>query len=727
MKHKKLQWLTVFPIWIVLFQSCNGEITTSVNLIGGSSPGKNPWIFSIPKGSSASITFGDKGDGDFGEILFRIPVKSLKNYRLFYAGYPNGSTLRFEIRIHGKPPQIIDLQKKPGEAWLEIPPTVFKNLDLGDSVIFAAIDENDQFKGWVGLAVAPKPGVKPGVLAMFWNEWRQPIAIVWVLLIGLLICGPVLFCEGEGEGMIRCSLAMLGIGFWCMLAFYIALWLPGAWQAGVSFLALVFGLVCWISRIGLPWKKPNEFLFSSSKVSLGAVAACCFLFPIISAGPSLQSEDPFPVAQNLYLEMPIDNRIPWILAEACLKDEYRSPLFLDWLGSDRPPLQSGWIILMKPFLGWLPPAAAAFASSYAAQGLWILGAIVMLKGAGFFGSPVKCGLITATLSGLVLLNGIFTWPKLMSGGFLFACAGMIFRQFVRQPAPTPRTLASLACAGLLAGLALQCHGSAAFAILPMAGLLLFRKGWHFETFPRIAQKGLIFGSALIFIQMPWALWQKIGDPPGNRLIKWHLAGCIPIDPRSAGQAILESYQKISPTVYLENKLENVRALFQFPQCSPWLELANRRAAVTADFFGVFPAISWALPSWLGLVFLGLCQSRVRNKMMTVFSQCLGISAWFMLTAIVWIVLMFIPGSTLNHQGPMNLALVGLLLSGVILGSVSPRLWSLAALVQAAGVIWIYGDEISPFQVNFGWSLVLGVMLTIMVWAAVFPIDKKIQA
>ncbi len=408
-----------------------------------------------------------------------------------------------------------------------------------------------------------------------------------------------------------------------------------------------------------------------------------------------------------------------------MADTYQTPLFGDWQGSDRPPLQSGLIILMHPALGWLPPAAAAFASSYAAQGLWILGAMVLLWGVGLCGTSLKCGLVTTAITGLVLLNSIFTWPKLMSSGFLLASAGILLRHLAGSEKPPLKAWGSLVLAGLLAGFAMQCHGSAAFAILPMGVFLLFRKAWNFAGPVLILRNGVAFGACFILLQIPWMLWQKIGDPPGDRLIKWHIGGVIPIDDRRSGQTILESYQNLDWKTFWFNKVQNLDALFtpnNLP-ISPWLALDNFDRSLNADFFGLFPAISWALPAWLALVFLGSHDQAVRRTLLCVFLKFLPVIIWAIFTAAVWIFLMFIPGSTVNHQGPMNLSLIGLLFSGAALGAISPKVWSIAAVFQTTGVLWLYFGSLHGPAGENAWFLAMMACVVMMIIGALLPNAK----
>jgi len=691
-------------IWACMLLVAGNAFPADLPVIrGGHPPAKNVHVAPIKDSASAAISFGEKGDRDKGEILLEIPARDLKDLDFFYSGYPNGKSLRFELRASGKTPVVLDL-KPAREGWLELLLRLPDSWSTVEDLTVMAIDESEEFTGWVGIAASKQQPLP----ARLFTEWRLVLAMIWVLAIGWLVCGPVFL--HQASPLVRVALSILCIGCWSMLAFYIALLLPGEWHHIVLPAASGVGLTSWIFLLVRRSNSSGSIKIPRQQILAFIVAMACFLLPVIIAGPALKGEDPFTPAQTHYRDMPMDNRIPWILANAAMEDTYKSPLFEDWLGSDRPPLQSGLIILMQPALGWLPPAAGAFATSCAAQGFWVLGAMVLLWGLGLTGSVVKCALATAAISGLVLLNGIFTWPKLMSTGYLLASAGLLLCH-LRKKADHQGWWTGIALPGCLAGMSMQCHGSAAFAILPLGAFLLFKTAWVPAGLIGILRNGLIFGSCFLILQIPWSLWQKLGDPPGNRLIKWHIAGVMPVDQRSTGETLKESYNNLTWEIFLKNKNKNLETLFTPPglPITPWLSLEKRDRSLNADFFGVFPAMSWALPSWLALGFLCLYDPDARRKFSKIFRRFLPVLLWLLATAFVWVILMFIPGSTVNHQGPMNLSLLGLLFTGAALGAISPGAWLFATILQLAGVLFVYLDHGFERQTNLLWHVVLVVI------------------
>jgi len=64
---------------------------------------------------------------------------------------------------------------------------------------------------------------------------------------------------------------------------------------------------------------------------------------------------------------------------------------------------------------------------------------------------------------------------------------------------------------------------------------------------------------MLALYLPWMLFQTLIDPPGNRLLKWHLAGVQEVDGRNFLTALRDSYGALSWHDYLQGKLLNIKA------------------------------------------------------------------------------------------------------------------------------------------------------------------------
>ena len=125
-------------------------------------------------------------------------------------------------------------------------------------------------------------------------------------------------------------------------------------------------------------------------------------------------------------------------------------------------------------------------------------------------------LATTFVSGFVILNSFYTWPKLLPVAFLFVLPGYLFTDRFSSVRADWRVGALV---GAAAGFAMLCHGGSAFALLGIALTLLCLR--------RLSSLRFLLAGALVagFLYFPWMLYQKYYDPPGDRLLKMHLISC----------------------------------------------------------------------------------------------------------------------------------------------------------------------------------------------------------
>src|SRR6185436_18513402 len=111
----------------------------------------------------------------------------------------------------------------------------------------------------------------------------------------------------------------------------------------------------------------------------------------------------------------------------------------------------------------------------------------------------------------------------------------------------------LVACSIFAALAWLSHGGAAFSLIALAPWIVARMfrgergGW------------LAAASVFLLLAVPWFAYQRFYDPPGDRLLKWHLAGQEAKDESvGAWQAIRESYRSKTWTEIGAAKTENMR-------------------------------------------------------------------------------------------------------------------------------------------------------------------------
>jgi hypothetical protein len=215
-----------------------------------------------------------------------------------------------------------------------------------------------------------------------------------------------------------------------------------------------------------------------------------------------------------------------------------------------------------------------------------------------------------------------------------------------------------------------------------------------------------------FTYVPWMLYQKLYDPPGNRLTKMHLAGVgiYGPEPRSFGEAITGAYKALTPRRIVANKAANVKTLFE-KSGTFWVELPH---LITHIRQPESRAIAAAMRVWmylgffvcLGSLIIGVpaLSIGIARRYRTREWRAAGILWMFTaLTLAVWCVLMFGPGThgyegcgplgpcadTVLHQGTYATVLLGYIGSILAIWAVSPRLAVVVGCCQVLLNVLLY--------------------------------------
>ncbi len=245
--------------------------------------------------------------------------------------------------------------------------------------------------------------------------------------------------------------------------------------------------------------------------------------------------------------LPYDNVIPRFFANWFYRHGHSGtpPLIGDWLASDRPPLQIGYVLVQRPF-GWDRAGLHYEVLGVVLQQLWIVGAWALLCASRI--RPLARGLaiFAALVSDIALVHGFFVWPKLIAAAFLLGALAMVVSADWSRLRATPWAAALFAA---LCGLALLAHGSSAFFIIPLLAVGAWRS---------LPSRSWLVVAVLVAVALlaPWSAYQTWGDPPGNRLVKWQIGGSLEIDDRSSLEAIVDGYREAGPDGTLENKWRN---------------------------------------------------------------------------------------------------------------------------------------------------------------------------
>jgi hypothetical protein len=200
-----------------------------------------------------------------------------------------------------------------------------------------------------------------------------------------------------------------------------------------------------------------------------------------------------------------------------------------------------------------------------------------------------------------------------------------------------------------------CHGGSSFALMGIAMAWLVVRRYPLRQF-------LVGAAATAFITyIPWSLYQKYGDPPGDRLLKWHLAGVIAPHPEAKLSDLLRrQYAALSGQEIARYKMSNVTLLAGDVTYS-WRDagtLARHLVDSRADaresagdrlrrsmFLYWIPSIGFGALGPFALLMCVICK-RTGPEVRAASTLWLCTA----LTLVVWCSLMFGPNGTLVHLG-----------------------------------------------------------------------------
>jgi hypothetical protein len=396
-------------------------------------------------------------------------------------------------------------------------------------------------------------------------------------------------------------------------------------------------------------------------------------------------DNPGSVAANRFShELPIDNVIPLIFANALKLGTIPSPLHNDWLSSDRPPLQTGLYLLLTLRDGLLSyQVVATWLQATFLFGVW---GLAMAAAPAVPVATRRLILLACCLLPTAIINTLYTWPKMLAVGYLLLVFALLFCR-------TPQTDAERRMSGVLIGgltaLAVLSHGSSLFALIGFTIVVVAFWAW-----PPL--KTMIYGAAaLLALYVPWMLYQAFIDPPGNRLLKWHFAGVIDLDSRPLFATFRDSYGALSWTDYLQGRLLNLSTLAGVwpdnlfdPLTGPWRGSWSPGYVRGADFFNFLPSLHLfalaLIAAVLLLPFVRPPQSGFALRMLVALAGTLA----------AFVILIFIPGQTINHQGTYATQVLATVFAFTVL-SVRAR-W-LALLLIAAQTITIATTYVFTLQ------------------------------
>ena len=351
----------------------------------------------------------------------------------------------------------------------------------------------------------------------------------------------------------------------------------------------------------------------------------------------------------------------------------------EWQSSDRPPLEGSLQLLCGPMvmsmfhLYWNTNAQM---SGVVFQLSWVLGVWALVRAMGCSPRSTVAILLCLMPTPLLYINTVYVWAKLAAAAYALGMTVILCFRSKR-----PLTLVEAGVAGALLSLGMLCHSGIFFFALPVLGLWFVvpsagrRPGFK----PALV---LVAVAAAIFI--PWTCYQKLVDPPGNRLLKLSFAGAASPNSVPMMQAICDAYKAHSGQEIYQFKLSNFQEIFRgdwptfFSPMPP-----DRLERRTSGFLYLFRSFGIYLLGFAALPLLFL--SRNKDKRRPVF---------FLLTAltiaiVIWCLLMFGPETTIVHAGAYGVPLVFLVVLLYLIRMAHPLLLLIAGIYNLIQFLWVY--------------------------------------
>ncbi|MDX2187054.1 MAG: hypothetical protein SFV32_08980 [Opitutaceae bacterium] len=583
------------------------------------------WSVPEPRGFPRPRFWGTWSGEDSNTGRLKLgPFRAGPTVNLFVSGYPNqpGITLQLVRLDNGETHSL--LPPDAGEQW------VLQKFKLpeswrGKEVLLLLDDRAEQWKGWVGIS-------EP-VTVFFGSNLARHLLLTLTTFAAagpafMLALALVRGCDWVSPHWhYLCAAALV------LLVAYCVFW--------VMFLSAPIGktlvVALWLASLFCLGRLKDIFQIAPEVRTLSRLSLGVVVFHLSLLAWYISDADFAVLAQNRYVPaLPGDNSLPGEFARLLLDGKQAVNLGTDWLTSDRPPLQTAFLMLVLPWTDWLglPSTDAAGIAGVWLQVLWVPACYGVLRELGV--PRNRCILAVAALgaTGFTALNTVFVWPKLLAGALGLGVFGL----WILSPRRLER--AQVVLGGLLAVLAWLSHGGIAFSLLALAPWVL----WRIRAGPARPWLGAFVVALAVFV--PWFAFQKLYAPPANRLLKWHLAGQVEIDARPFGQTLLESYAAKPWRDHLQGKEYNLGMQFGHRWADAWPSLSpNLVERRHNEFFFTARAVGLWLLGIPVLAALFLFRRSSMNLQATAH-----LFVWTIASYLVWCALLFQGGQAVIHQG-----------------------------------------------------------------------------
>lgn len=336
-----------------------------------------------------------------------------------------------------------------------------------------------------------------------------------------------------------------------------------------------------------------------------------------------------------FLNLPADNILPKLLSDKLRSGEAPKILFIDWLSSDRPPLLTGLHLLFS-----------INSSEHVYQGIAVFFQCLNIFSVFYFSyrlsisdkTALQIIVILLVFCGFSLVNSLFVWPKMQASGFFLIAIAKILPEFATIKR---RCSYDIVFSGVAMGLAFLSHAGVFFSFPVLLVLVLSAKFKGKEKLKILIQSSFF---ALPFL-ISWKLYSIFIAPPGDRLLKWHLAGQQDLTEETFGRLLKKAYSNITFGMWFQNRIENFKAMI-----GPILWGENGLKQRQLEFFHLGATL---FPVFIGIfiiLFLYFRKNRLLDMQVKLIQSFFWIFIGIFFSLLFWSVLMYLPYSTVNHQG-----------------------------------------------------------------------------
>jgi len=372
------------------------------------------------------------------------------------------------------------------------------------------------------------------------------------------------------------------------------------------------------------------------------------------------------------------------------------PLFPgEWQMSDRPPLQIGYVLSQRTF-AWDTTTLHYEVLCVAVQQLWIVGMWAVLVAARLRSHTRALAICAAMVSDIAILHGFFVWPKLIAAAFLLGAAALVVAPEWKRWCRDLRVAALFAA---LCSLAMLSHGSSVFGVVPLLLLAALR------GMPSWRWLGVAAGVGVVLLGS-WSAYQRYGDPPGDRLVKWQLGGVMEIDDRGALETIVDSYREVGLGGAAEAKWDNFAEISGLEHGPEKVEGAIEAAgegrwsdaiSLLRDprFFSLFPLLGVFLIAPLAML---LARDRGRRRLEE-WRFALFCFAFLAIGCLAEGLLLFGSPNAVAylHVGTLAIPLLGIVGAVAGLRATFPRLALAVVVLHVMAVLVLYVPALTPLE------------------------------